>query len=238
MILLYSHSQDTQRFNQDKWRIMVQIRIGFFGDSITHGTGDETLLGWTLRVGQAEVARGHDVTVYNLGVRADTSELVDARWEAECQARLKSGVASANVFAIGINDSAHEKTESTEGRRVALDRSLDVIGRMLTKAKAFGPALWIGPTPVVKDMMPITRLPGVVYDFRNDVIDIYNQAYNAKAAELDTPYLDLFTPLGADPSWTAALQKSDGLHPNSEGYILMADHIIGWAGWRGLFDGE
>ena len=42
---------------------MVQIRVGFVGDSITHGTGDETLLGWPYRVGQAEVARGHDVTV-------------------------------------------------------------------------------------------------------------------------------------------------------------------------------
>ena len=60
---------------------MVQIRIGFVGDSITHGTGDETLLGWTYRVGQTEAAKGHDVTVYNLGIRADTSALVEARWE-------------------------------------------------------------------------------------------------------------------------------------------------------------
>jgi acyl-CoA thioesterase I len=216
---------------------MVQIRIGFIGDSITHGTGDETLLGWTLRAGQAEVIRGHDVTVYNLGVRADTSELVDARWEAECQARLKAGIPAATIFAVGINDSAHEKTELREGRRVDLDHSLNLIGAMLTKARAFGPVLWIGPTPVVEDMMPITRLPGVVYDFQNDVIDTYNHAYMAKAAELGTPYLDLFTPLGADPAWAEALRESDGLHPNSEGYILMADRITGWAGWRSLFDG-
>ena len=42
---------------------MTQIRIGFVGDSITHGTGDETLLGWTYRVGQAEAEKGNDVTV-------------------------------------------------------------------------------------------------------------------------------------------------------------------------------
>ena len=35
---------------------MTQIRIGFVGDSITHGTGDETLLGWTIRAGQAEAS--------------------------------------------------------------------------------------------------------------------------------------------------------------------------------------
>ena len=95
----------------DKKQAMVQIRIGFIGDSITHGTGDETLLGWPTRAAQAEVARGHDVTVYNLGIRADTSELVAERWEAECKARLKAGFNCATIFAIGINDSAHEKSE-------------------------------------------------------------------------------------------------------------------------------
>ena len=76
-----------------------------------------------------------------------------------------------------------------------------------------------------------------IIDFRNGVIGDYNQAYIAKAANLATPYLDLFTPLSADPAWEAALLKSDGLHPNSEGYVIMAEHIGAWAGWRSLFDG-
>ena len=216
---------------------MVQIRIGFVGDSITHGTGDETLLGWPYRVGQAEVMRGHDVTVYNLGIRADTSELVAERWQAECRARLKPSFACATVFAIGINDSAHEKSEAMDGRRIELARSLEIIGGMLSKAEEFGPVLWIGPTPVVEAMMPITRLPGVIYDFRNDAIGDYNRAYVAKAANLGVPYLDLFKPLGADPAWEAALRKSDGLHPNAQGYEMMAARIGDWPGWRGLFDG-
>ena len=100
---------------------MVQIRIGFVGDSITHGTGDETLLGWPYRIGQAEDGRGHDDTVYNLGIRADTSELGQARWLAECRARLIPAIDSATVFAIGINDSAHEKSVDRDGRRVDLE---------------------------------------------------------------------------------------------------------------------
>ncbi len=216
---------------------MVQIRIGFVGDSITHGTGDETLLGWPYRAGQAEVARGHDVTVYNLGIRADTSGLVAERWEAECRARLKPSFACATVFAIGINDSAHEKSDAMNGQRIELARSLEIISEMLPKAGEFGPVLWIGPTPVVEAMMPITRLPGVIYDFRNDAIDDYNRAYVAKAADLGVPYLDLFTPLSADPAWEAALRKSDGLHPNAQGYEMMAARIGDWTGWRGLFDG-
>lgn len=216
---------------------MTQIRIGFIGDSITHGTGDETLLGWPMRVGQAEVARGHDVTVYNLGIRADTSVLIEPRWEAECQARLKPGYNCATVFAVGINDSAHEKSEAMEGQRVPLDQSLDLIGGMLTKAKAFGPVLSIGPTPVVEAMMPLSRLPGVIYDFRNDDIAAYSAAYATMAAGLDVPYLDVFMPLSSDPAWEAALRASDGLHPTAAGYELMAAHIGEWAGWRGLFDG-
>ena len=100
---------------------MVQIRIGFVGDSITHGTGDETLLGWTYRVGQAEAAKGHDVTVYNLGIRADTSALVEGRWETEVLSRLKPEMNCGTLWAIGINDSAHEKTATTDGLRVPLE---------------------------------------------------------------------------------------------------------------------
>jgi len=216
---------------------MVDIRIGFIGDSITHGTGDETLLGWTIRVGQAEIARGHDVVVYNLGVRADTSALVDARWEAECDARLQPMFDCATVFAIGINDSAYEKSAAREGRRVALDDSLETISRAVTKAREIGPVLWIGPTPVIEAMMPITRIPGVSYDFQNQAIDEYSRAYAAKAAEMDVPYLDLYTPLGADSAWAESLRHTDGLHPNAAGYELMTAHICGWAGWRALFDG-
>ena len=103
---------------------MTQIRIGFVGDSITHGTGDETLLGWTYRVGQAEAAKGHDVTVYNLGIRADTSALVEQRWDIEVNARLKPEMNCGTVWAIGINDCAHEKTATT-------DRAAGSIGRIL-----------------------------------------------------------------------------------------------------------
>ena len=215
---------------------MVQIRIGFVGDSITHGTGDETLLGWTYRVGQAEAAKGHDVTVYNLGIRADTSALVEDRWNIEVNSRLKAEMNCATVWAIGINDSAHEKTASTDGLRVPLDESLDRISRMINTAKSVGPALWIGPTPVIEEMMPIDRLPGVIYDFRNKMIATYSNAFAVKAAEIGVPYLDLYSDLAGDPDWDASLRASDGLHPNADGYVMMAARVTAWNAWRNWFD--
>jgi len=86
-------------------------------------------------------------------------------------------------------------------------------------------------------MMPITRIPGVIYDFRNDAINDYNRAYAARAAAMGVPYLDLFTPLATNPEWTESLRQSDGLHPTAAGYELMTAHVCGWAGWRALFDG-
>ena len=216
---------------------MTQIRIGFVGDSITHGTGDETLLGWTYRVGQAEAAKGHDVTVYNLGIRADTSALVEDRWDIEVNSRLKAEMNCATVWAIGINDSAHEKSANLDGQRVPLDQSLERISRMIMAAKSVGPALWVGPTPVIADMMPINRLPGISYDFQNPMIKTYSQAYAKQAAELGVPYLDLYSNLAGNPDWDASLRASDGLHPNADGYVIMAARITAWDAWRAWFDG-
>ena len=215
---------------------MVQIRIGFVGDSITHGTGDETLLGWTYRVGQAEAAKGHDLTIYNLGIRADTSILVENRWKIEIQSRLNPKLNCATVWAVGINDSAHEETATANGLRVPLEQSIERISRMISGAQTVGPVLWIGPTPILEDMMPINRIPGVVYNFRNQLIQQYSTAYAKTADALNVPYLDLYSTFEEDPDWKSSLRASDGLHPNADGYVMMAAQITAWNAWRAWFD--
>jgi lysophospholipase L1-like esterase len=214
--------------------ILPQIRVGFIGDSITHGTGDETLLGWPTRVGQAERAKGFDVVVYNMGIRADTSELVEARWEAECDARLPEPYKRATVFAVGINDSAHEKSAQRDGARVALDRSVDLILGMIKTARRFGPSMWVGPTPVIESMMPLSPYKGLSYRFANDAIARHNETYARHAKEAGIEYLDLFTPLSANPAWEASLRTTDGLHPSASGYELMADLFGDWPAWRAV----
>lgn len=213
---------------------MRQVRVGFIGDSITHGTGDETLLGWTIRLGQAERAAGTDLVVYNLGVRADTSELAAARWQAECAARLSPAFPTATLFAIGINDTAIDNMAATRAHRVPLQRSLDLIEEMLRAAKDIGPTGWVGPTPVVEAMMPVAPVPALSYSFDNATIARYNDAYGELAEKLGVAFLDLLTPLQADAAFHASLEASDGLHPTASGYEIMAARIGAWQGWRDI----
>ncbi|MEX2009181.1 MAG: GDSL-type esterase/lipase family protein [Dongiaceae bacterium] len=214
---------------------MTTLRICFVGDSITAGTGDHAYLGWPGRRAARERAAGHDVTAYNLGVRADTSELVAARWRAECRARLPDHVAGAIVFAFGVNDAA---IEAGQGLRVPLERSVETADAILAAAKAWQPVLWIGPAPVPKDGVELSPAPGVAYAFANTRIAAVNDAYRAAAAGIGVPYLDLFAALAATPDWAAALARGDGVHPAAEGYALVAGTVGAWGAWRAWFDGS
>ena len=102
-------------------------------------------------------------------------------------------------------------------------------------AKGWHPTLWVGPAPISEERQPMSPRPGVTYDFRNERLAALNVAYAELAAELVLPYLDLFTPLSAEPGWEVDLAAGDGVHPTAEGYEVMAELVEEWAGWRGLF---
>lgn len=65
---------------------MSDIRICFFGDSFTAGTGDPDYLGWSGRVCRA--AQHPSLTHYNLGIRGNTSLQIEERWQAEAILRF------------------------------------------------------------------------------------------------------------------------------------------------------
>lgn len=207
----------------------TRLRICFIGDSITAGTGDDRFLGWPGRLAAHEHAAGHDVTLYNLGIRADTSEHLAARWEAEARARLPAHVDGALVFAFGVNDMAVERGK---GLRVPVERSIAVAQSMLTAAKAWLPTLWIGPAPVAADGSVIAPSADIAYEFMNERVSGLNDAYAKLAGRVGVPYLDLFAALGATPAWQPALAAGDGVHPTAEGYLLIAEIIRAWPAWR------
>ncbi len=216
---------------------MVAIRICFVGDSITVGTGDDRYQGWPALAAAAEAARGHDLTLYNLGVRGDTSIQLAARWQAECRARLPDDVNGALVFSFGVNDAAIEPTADPERPRVPLAQSIATAREILSTAQSWLPTLMIGPTPVRVDGVQIVRSPQVTYDFLNQRTQTIDAAYAKLTAELGVPYLELFADLEGDPDWAAALRTGDGVHPSQAGYAMMAERIARWPAWRRWFDG-
>ena len=213
---------------------MTEIRICFVGDSLTAGTGDESFLGWPGRVCNREAAKDHDVTLYNLGIRANTSADIAARWRDECRVRMPEGTSCGLIFSFGVNDAAEEVGV---GVRVPLEQSLANAGAILREAKSWLPTLWIGPPPVVEEMMPVLPGTGVAYNFNNARTKALSNAYRSLAAELDIPYLDVFDTLAADATWSEAQKDSDGIHAMGHGYERLADLIGAWTAWRKWFDG-
>ncbi len=212
---------------------MTVLRICFIGDSITAGSGDDQYLGWPGRLCAAERAKGHDLTAYNLGIRADTSVLIAARWRAEAAARLPAEFAGALVFAFGINDTIEEAGK----RRVDSAETADVARKMLNEAVGWKPTLMLGPTPILEAKMPM-RGGAIERDLKNIRIATLSRILDGAAAEAGVPYLDLYTHLAEDPVWLKALADGDGVHPTGSGYARMAAIIADWPSWRGWFGGN
>ena len=77
---------------------MTNTHICFFGDSFVNGTGDPTYLGWSGRVCAAMAHPG--LTYYNLGIRGNTSEQIEARWPAESSLTLSSRLRPSSGFLV------------------------------------------------------------------------------------------------------------------------------------------
>jgi len=211
---------------------MTTLRVCVVGDSLVLGTNDDEYLGWPGRLAHREARAGHDISLYNLGIRADTSEMIAARWRAECEARLPEIHPGALVFSFGVNDMAIQDGEI----RVPQERSLEIARAMMTKARDWKATLWIGPQPIADDKQPFRAGGGIEYYFAGDRTAALSDAYGELAGELGIPYLDLFTPLAATAEWDRMFGPGDGVHPIAAGYGMIAERITGWDAWRVWFD--
>lgn len=212
---------------------MATLRLCFLGDSVTVGTGDGLCRGWTSYLCEAEMARGHDISLYNLGVRAETSEDVARRWRDETTPRLPPHVDGRLIFMFGLNDCADF---NGAGIRVPLDRSVTAARTMLSQAAAERRAIWIGMTPVRRDPPVISPGPGVTFTFDRARTMALNTAYREIAAELGLPYIDLHESLAEDPAWDQVLEDGDGVHPTETGHRRMAGIVEAHPAWRAWFD--
>lgn len=213
---------------------MAILRICFVGDSITVGSGDLDFLGWPGRLCIAETERGHDVTLYNNGVRGDTSDMIAPRWRAECESRLPPHVDGRLVFSFGLNDMAEE---AGVGIRVPMERSLANARDILGPARDWLPTLMVGPIPTVDEMQPYVFPNGISYRFDNPRTAELSARYAELCAGLDIPYLGLHGALSENPQWDTEQRNCDGVHARGGGYAIIAGIVGDWPAWRAWFDG-
>jgi acyl-CoA thioesterase-1 len=187
------------------------VRLIAIGDSMVAGAGDPDHLGW---VGRALAGR-REVTLYNLGVRRETSSDIAVRWRTEALHRMTADEPMRIVFSFGAND-----CHLADGRpRVAQAQSLKNAHALLTEGGRLCPVLLVGPPPMA-DPGVSARLEGL------------NDTLKALAARLKVPFIDVFQPLAADGLFQAEAAAWDGAHPGAAGYQRMADLVAAHPAWR------
>jgi acyl-CoA thioesterase-1 len=186
------------------------MRICFVGDSMTNGTGDPEYLGWVGRVMQDERKRRTELTSYNLGVRRDRTDQIQARWKAEVEARLPSEYEGRVVFSFGANDAVQE---------IAPARTLAHAEAILTEAKVQWPVFMIGAVPIPDDKA-------------RERIRALDLSYGPLCAKLRVPFLSVFDHLMLTTTWLDEACAGDGAHPGAGGYARMAAFILASDVWR------
>lgn len=212
---------------------MRDLRICFVGDSYINGSGDECCLGWIGRLCERRFTRRFRLTFYDLGIRGATSDEIRARWKHECVSRFPDGADNRVVLQFGINDVA-EIVGS--GRRVEEADSVKNAESIVREAAQAYPTLWVGLPPANVACSPMHPSEGMVIDFSQDTATALNQRYIALADQLGVPYLDIQTPLLANPHYMDSLTRGDQMHCDGSGYTIMADLVDRWDAWSTWFE--
>lgn len=192
------------------------VRVCFFGDSLTAGVGDPKALGWVGRVA-ARTPWSTDIhlTGYNLGVRGETTEEIVVRMPLESATRFSRGDEHRVVIAPGVVDALSH---------VEPARSAAALGFGLEAASV--PVMVVGPPPVGDDDMRAR-------------VESLDAAFADVCKNRDVTYIPTFSALAHRKPWQDA-RADDGLHPNQTGYGLLAHVVLndGWYDWLGVIPPE
>ena len=201
------------------------MRICFFGDSFTNGTGDDHCLGWVGRICADARSQGCDLTSCNLGIRRDTSSNILTRWKSEAHARLPDRSNPRLVFAFGNNDAAG--ADEGGAPRVTPSTTRANANEILSNARAWTPTLMIGP-------IPQTGSPALTERVLRLSTELKELCHG-----LDVPFLDLaLAPDAVWAAWRAEASAGEGVHPNKTGYGALAHFIGAWPARRSWLAGK
>jgi acyl-CoA thioesterase I len=194
---------------------MAAMRICFLGDSYVSGAFDPDCLGWAGRICAAARVRGHDVSLYNLGIRGETSVQLAARWRGEASIRQSPLQEERLVFEFGMND-----VREINGRaQVSEEEALANARRILAEAAQWKKTLMVGPPPVGDEP-------------RKSRVSAASQRLSALCSDLTVPFFDSNRLLMQSGIWLQDIQQVDGTHPGARGYAEWARLIDQWDAWR------
>ncbi|MHC1711976.1 MAG: GDSL-type esterase/lipase family protein [Solidesulfovibrio sp.] len=193
------------------------MRVAFVGDSLTVGVGDPEYLGWVGRLCAVAPAAGLALTMYNLGVRSETSRHIKSRLSRELPPRLLPRDEAHVVLSFGVNDAKIENGR----RKVELSESVDNLFDIVTQVSKLCPVLMVGPPPVLDDAHR-TRI--------EELSDVFSRTCD----DMGVPYLEMCRALSREAAYLDSLVASgDGYHPEAAGYEAIAAKVAAWDAWKG-----
>jgi len=169
----------------------------------------------------------------DIGIRGETTDLIRARWERERTPRLPSRAGNRIVLQFGINDVAEM---TGQGRRVTEGASVEHAAAIVSGAAASYPTLWVGLPPANVACSPIHPGAGLEISCAQEPAIALNRRYKQLAGRFCVAYLDIQTPLLADPAYMDSLTKGDQMHPDGSGYARIAELVDGWKAWASWFE--
>lgn len=190
---------------------MRDVRVCVFGDSFVAGVGDPKALGWVGRVAaRTPRATGVDLTMYQLGVRRQTTEEVVLRIPMESAPRFVDGDEHRIVISTGVNDADRE-----------VDPARTVGALQFGLAALDVPALVVGPPPVGDEELQAR-------------IGELDAGFAELCRNQNATYISTYKPLVHRRTWQNA-RADDGIHPNQSGYGILAYIVLneGWYPWLG-----
>jgi len=219
-----------QPFHQNK---LSPLKLVVLGDSLIYGFGDPEGGGWVERLRRQWMhpdSAGH--VLYNLGVRGDGVEQVQARVEQEFRHRgeLKNRVPDAIILSVGVNDSA--RLGRPNGRNYTdFETFPEELANLLDQAQRLCPVLFVGMVPVNEASMPF--LDCFYYNHADQYR--YKEATRLACQKRQIPYLDVFDSwMSRGNDWCNKHLCQDGLHPNVAGYQALLQDVLNWEALRQL----
>lgn len=206
--------------------LLKRRKVICLGDSITEGAGDQRGIGWpgrlALKLGEKQPL---SYMVNNLGISGDHSANIYHRLNSEVIQRLPDLL----IIGAGTNDMQEVVIRSgvAHGTTQSLNWSELCWQKILSAVKTHQiPALVWSLLPVDASKLPLRYDPEEYgyesYDYVNERITLYNDMLQRLCMSHNIPFLDLYS------QWQGvnlAELMDDGLHPNVQGYDLMAEQI-------------